>query len=795
MASFTQAWRALARRRTFTTVTLLTLALGIGLTTTTFSIVNGVLLRPLPFPDGDRLVSLYEASPSRGQRASLIAPARLEDWHRLNRTFVAMAGSYTENITDTSGGEPERLAGRRVTPRFFEVFAMTALRGRTFTASEEAFGGPTVAVISEDFWTRRFQRRDDAIGSRLVVSGVGYTIVGVMPRAFATGSVDAWLPAQLAPGLAQIREARFLSGVARLKPGVTIAQARDDLARVQADLAAAFPRTDRDWSADVRDLKDVRVGEYRRPLLVVFAAVGLLFAIAVANVAGLVFVQLHRRGSEFAIRAAIGASRAQIALAIMREMSLLALGGAVLGAAAAYWMTQIAAARFLTIPRMGEVALDGRALAFVAGASAIATLVFGMAPALVTANGRPAAALSSVGRGVTGGRPRLQTAIVVAQLALGLVLAGTAALLVRSYVAMTRADGGFATDGVLTFHVAAAWDEDRLHIGQLQTRLLEQLQSMPGVRAAGFTNFLPATGATLRYQVIVDGLSGEERGGAFTVGQRTISDGYPAALRLPLLSGSWCHPTKSDFGANVVRDALVNRAFVERFAQGQNLAGRGLRFTQGAARFQITGVVGDVREDGPAAQPVPFVYLCLPAGAWPDPEYVVRVDGDARALIPAIRAALKTADPSRPLFGVKPLADVVDAALDQPRLNATALAAFATAAIALAALGLYGLLTLLVSQRRRELGVRMALGATPRELASVVIGGAARLVVPGLVIGMALLFVAGRFLRALLFGVGPHDMLAVAGATAALGVASTLAILIPVRQAASVGVADAMRLE
>ena len=180
MASFTQAWRALARRRTFTTVTLLTLALGIGLTTTTFSIVNGVLLRPLPFPDGDRLVSLYEASPSRGQRASLIAPARLEDWHRLNRTFVAMAGSYTENITDTSGGEPERLAGRRVTPRFFEVFAMTALRGRTFTASEEAFGGPTVAVISEDFWTRRFQRRDDAIGSRLVVSGVGYTIVGVM---------------------------------------------------------------------------------------------------------------------------------------------------------------------------------------------------------------------------------------------------------------------------------------------------------------------------------------------------------------------------------------------------------------------------------------------------------------------------------------------------------------------------------------------------------------------------------------------------------------------------------------
>jgi putative ABC transport system permease protein len=792
VAPFLQAWRALARRPTFTFLAVATLALGITVTTTAFSVVNRVLLRPLPFPDGDQLVAVYEASPARGQRASLIAPVRLEEWQRLNRTFTAISGSYSENVTDTSGPEPERIAGRRVMPRFFEVFGMTPLAGRTFVPSEEPFGGSGAAVIGEDYWARRFGRSPAAIGARLIVGGAGFTIVGVMPRAFGGSATDVWLPAQMSPQLLQVRQARFLVGVGRLRPGVTPAQARDDLVRVQSDLGRQYPQSDKDWSADVRDMKDVRIGDYRRPIVMLFAAVALLFAIAVANVAGLVLVQLHRRAPEFAIRAAIGASRMQIVSGVMREIAILSIAGAALGSAGAYGLTGAIAAGALKIPRIAEVALDGPALAFAIAVSVLAAVLFGGLPALAAASRRPARALASIGRGSAGGSLRRQGAIVVCQLALGVVLAGSAGLLVRSYTAMTRVDLGFSPSGVLTFHVGAAWDEDRTRVGQFQERLVEALRAMPGVRDAGFANFLPASGATLRYQVIVDGLSSDEPGGAFTVGQRTVTPGYLRALAVPLAAGQWCADPRADLDSRRIRDVMVNRTFVDRYAAGQDLVGRRLRIAQGG-EFQIVGVLADVREDAASSPPFPFLYTCLPAGAWPDPEYVVRADGDPRALAAAIRSAVRSLDPTRPVFGMKTLPDVLDASLEQPRLNATALGGFAIAALVLAALGLYGLLMLLVSQRRQELGVRMALGATPRELAGVVIAGAGRLVGAGIAAGLGLSIGAGYLLRSLLFGVSPFDAAALGGSVVALAVIACVAVLVPARNASRASAMDAMR--
>ena len=277
--TFLQAWRALARRRAFMLATILTLAAGIGVTATMFTIVDSVLLRPLPFPDADRLVAVWEASPGTRDRVSLLAPVRVEVWHRLNRTFEAISGSYSDNVTDTSGHEPERLDGRRVVARYFDVFRMAPLAGRTFVADEERFGGPTAAVISEGLWARRFGRSPEAIGSRLVIGGAGYPIVGVMPRAFTTAATEVWLPAQLAPGLMQVREARFLGGVGRMKPGVTVAAAQRDLAAVQAALGEQFPRTDKDWSADVRDMKDVRVGNFLPALVIAPGLVGIVSAL------------------------------------------------------------------------------------------------------------------------------------------------------------------------------------------------------------------------------------------------------------------------------------------------------------------------------------------------------------------------------------------------------------------------------------------------------------------------------------------------------------------------------------
>ena len=795
-----QAWRALARRPLFTGAIVLTMTAGIGVTTAIFSIVDAILIRPLPFPDGDQLVSVYEASPSRRERTSLVAPARLVDWNRLNRSFAAISGSYSESVTDTSGAEPERLEGRRVMPRFFEVFAMAPLAGRTFVDDEERFGGATAAVISEPFWTRRFGRSRNAIGGRLVIGGRGYTIVGVMPRAFTSGlertalrtavSIDVWIPAQVAPQLLTIREARFLAGVGRMRPGVTLEQARSDLARVQQQLGEQYPRTDKDWGALLLDLKEARVGEYRRALVLLFGAVALLLVIAIANVAGLMLVQLRRRAAEFAIRSAIGATRGQVVTVVMREVAILSIAGGVGGTLAAAWLTRMIAS-VLTMPRISEVTIDGRALLFAGAATVLAAAAFGLVPTVYAVRRRLASLLSSAGRGVSANRYRLQGTLVVAQIALSVMLAGAAGLLVRSYGALSRVPSGFNTDHTLTFHVGAAWDEDRTRIGQLQEQLIHGLQLLPGVHAAGFTNFFPATGATLRMQVRVQGLAGPESDGNLTVGERTVTPGYLRALQVPLVAGEWCPEVRARPAAQ--RTAMVNARFVDEYASGENLIGRDLAVDQSADSWRIVGTVANIIEDGPSAPAAPYVYICMPAGSWPDPDYVVRANGDPAILMPPIRQLVRSLDPARPVFGVRRVDDIIGASLDQPRLNARLLTVFAGAALLLAAIGLYGMLTLLISDRRREFGVRMALGASRANLVRLVMTGAGRLITLGMTIGLLLTLAAGRVLQTQLFGVSAHDSRALAGGVLALAIVSALAIAIPARQAATVDPIEAIR--
>ncbi len=798
MRPFLIAARALRRRPAFAAAAILTLAFGIASTTTLFSVVDTVLLAPLPYPHGDRLVAVYEANPGRDQRTSLVAPARLDDWRRMTRTFDAISGSYTENVTDTSEAEPERLAGRRVMPGYFAVFETRPLAGRTFTADEERDGGPTVAVISEGLWTRRYGRSPAAVGRRLTIGGRGFTIVGVMPRSFSPArsatdvgaGVDVWLPAQLAPGLLAIREARFLGGVARMKPGVTIDQAREDLQAVQRQLGEQYPRTDRDWSITIMDMKELRIGDYRRALTLVFGAVAVLLLIAVANIAGLMLVQLHRRARELAIRSAIGASRARVIGAVMSEALVITAAGAALGGVASVWLVQLFASVFTSIPRMNELTLDWRALTFSAVTGLAASLIFGWLPALHATRGPLALTIAQGGRAVSGGRHRLQQALVAAQIALGLVLAGSAGLLVRSYEKLTRVDWGFNPAHVMTFHVGAGWNEDRVRVGRLQEQLVAELQRRPGVQAAGFTNFLPATGATLRYQISVDGLTSTDPGGTLMVGERTVTSGYLRALQVPLVAGELCPEVSAD--PKAPGTAVVNRRFVEQHAHGQNVIGRQVRFDWGRG-WRITGVVGDFIEDGPSAQVAPYVYVCMPAGSWPDPEYVVRAQGDPLTTTAQVREIVRSLDPSRALFGVRPVEEVIAEALDQPRLNARVLVLFAASALALASVGLYSVIMLLVTERRRELGVRMALGAAPSQVRRLVLAGAGRLVAIGLAAGFALLLAAARVMRALLFGVTPFDLPALGGAVLTLALVAVAAAVIPARRAASLSALDALR--
>jgi predicted permease len=355
--------------------------LGIAANTALFSVVDTVLWKPLPYPDAARLVTLLEASPAKSQKESLIAPALLEDWNRMSRTFTAISGFYSENVTDTSRAEPERLAGRRVAPRYFHVFGTRPLVGRAFTADEERLGGPQAAVISYGLWARRYGLDPRVTSRRLVLAGEGFSIVGVMPDNFAPTAIDVWLPARTPPFLLRQRNARFYSGVGRMKPGITLEQARSDLASVQSALGEQFPATDKGWSAAIRDMKAARVGDAARPLVLLFGAVAMLLLLTVTNVAGLVLAQLHQRERELAIRASIGATRGQVMVAVMREIGLLAAAGAVAGWAVASESLRLVARLFSDVPRINELAIDWRALAFAIAAGLVGSVAFGLLPA------------------------------------------------------------------------------------------------------------------------------------------------------------------------------------------------------------------------------------------------------------------------------------------------------------------------------------------------------------------------------------------------------------------------------
>jgi putative ABC transport system permease protein len=788
-----QAWRSLRRRPAYLTAAVVTLGFGAGVTTAVFSLVDTVLLKPLPYPDADRLVAVYESSPSAREKTSLVAPGRLEEWNRLNRSFGALSGSYSENVTDTSGAEPERLEGRRVAPRFFSVYGMPPLAGRPFTDAEEQANGPGAAVISERFWTRRFNRDASAVGRSLLIGGRSYEIVGVMAGVFTSAATDVWLPAQTPPGLMRVRDARFMGGIGRLRPGVSFETAARELASIQEVLAREFPKTDAGWSAEIRALKEVRIGNSRRGLVLVFGAVASLWVIAVANIAGLTLVQMHRRGRELAIRAALGASRARVIGAVVREGLLVATIGGALGAGLAAWLVALMPTLLSTTPRINELTLDWRALSFVTTTSLLAACAFSLAPALAASRPHLGRTIAAGGRSVAGGDHLLQRLLVVGQVALSVVLVGTATVLVSSYNNLTHVETGFDSANTVTFHVGARWDEDRTRVGRLQEQLIASLEQLPHVQAAGLTNFLPATGATLRYQVRVDGLSGPNADGSMTIGARMISGGYLRAIRAQLVAGDWCPGPKMDFKAP--RTVMVNQRFIEAHAQNQNLVGRSMWLTQApGSPLTIAGVIGNLAEDGHATSPVPYVYTCDSAGAWPDPEYVARTD-DPRAFASDLRRLVRELDPDRAVFGLRPLQEVLDAALDQPRLGAAMLGLFAVAAVTLAAIGLYSLFMLVVSERAREMAVRLAIGAEPWQLVQLVLAGAGRLLGVGIVAGIVLTVAADRLLRGVLFGVSPLDARALAAAALTLAVVSAIAVAGPALKAARIAPIGALKGE
>ncbi|MGH9393232.1 MAG: FtsX-like permease family protein, partial [Terriglobales bacterium] len=431
-----------------------------------------------------------------------------------------------------------------------------------------------------------------------------------------------------------------------------------------------------------------------------------------------------------------------------------------------------------------------------AAISALAAAGFGLGPALAATRPRLAALLASLNAGAPGGRRRLQRGLVVGQLALTVLLVASAGLLLRSFYNLTHVGAGFDADHVVTFHVGAAWNEDRTKIAVLQTSLLTQLQAMPGVAAAGFTNFLPASNATLQYQIKLAGLAGNGAAGTYSVGERSISPGYLSALRVPMVAGQDC-PAMARNPQSPGR-ALVNRSFVDTYLRGESVVGRAFRWSQDPPNIpasQIVGVVDDVRENSLGAAPTPFLYSCIAPGAWPDPEYVVRTAGDPAATMAALRGVVARVAPARAVFGLERLQNVISTSLEQPQLDARFLSLFAGFALLLAAVGLYSLMSLLVAGRKRELGVRIALGASRKQVAKLVLAATGRLLIWGALAGLLLTWAADRLLESLLFGVHPLDALTMAATLAVLALIAAAAAWIPARRAAATDPLTALRAD
>jgi putative ABC transport system permease protein len=790
------AVRTLKASWTFSLAVIATLTLGIGANTAVFSAIDAVLLRPLPYPEPGRLVVMHEwrAKPRNADRP--VAPSRLEDWNRMNRTFQAISGYYMEDTVDATGPLPVRLKRAIVAPRFLEVMGVAPEIGRDFTQADEHFHGVTglSVLISDRYWRTHFHGDPGAIGQPLMKDRKSARVIGVMPPGFAfpDESVDLWFVNAPDAPYARDRRETWFTAIGRMKRGVAEGQARADLDLVQRRLGREYPATDADLSVKLESLRETTIGGERASLWLLFAGVTLLLLIACVNVSSLLLARCVERGHEFSVRYSLGASRAVVASQVMVESLILALAGSAAALVVALVCGRAMKSMAAAIPRIGGIGMDWRVFAYAAACAVVVTLISGLYPALRAGLAAPAGWLAKGGRTEVTRGGRAQAVLVGVQVALAVCLLAGAGLLVRSFAAMTQVSPGFEASHVLVFRLTGGYGEtgDVPRLMSRVNQVLDALRRMPGVEAASASVFLP--GVPVEYPLeLTSPDSGFEPERRVTAETRYVSSGYFETMRIPVLVGSGCD-TRLE-GAGVV----VNRSFVSAYYEGRTAIGRHLAERvdpYGFGTREIRGIVGDAREAGLDRAPGPAVYWC---GAPIDPGryYLVRSAGDPAALAAAVRRALKEIEPSRAVYDVAPLERHLSEAYGDVRLRMELLGLFALTALMLACVGMYGTLTYFVGRRRKEIGLRMALGAGRARLALRFAGRGMAVAGVGMAAGLGLSAWAVRLMAGMLYGVKPEDPVTFAWAAMAMMGVALAATSIPAVRASRVKPMDALREE
>jgi putative ABC transport system permease protein len=800
MRNVRYAVRTLAHTPGFALTIVLTLALGIGANTAVFSAIDTVLLRPLPFPDGDRLVVVSQTREGSGE--TRIAPLRLQDWNRLNTTFEGLAGHYVDDVVDSTGDLPQRFRRAFVTRGFFDVLRVPPAMGRGFVASEHSLQGSIAMIISDRRW--RSLGADPQIIERTVKTPyISLTTIGVMAAdfQFPAKDVDVWSADDENAPWAQSRALTWFTGIGRLRPGVTLAQAEADLNRVQAQLAQQYPNTDRGVRVRVTPLKDTVVGDSGASLWLLFGSVSVLLLIACTNIAALLLSRAASREQEISVRYSLGGSRRAVAAQLLTEAAVLAMSGALVGLFVAAVASRAFRSLAPELPRVNEIAIDGRILLYTVGSAVVVALLCGLFPALRGARGvRP---LTTFSRTRISPRHSIQWLLVGVQVALSVMLLAGAGLLLRTVDALSRVDPGFDANRVLTLRVSGTygWETTGGAVQRIN-RVIDGIAALPTVEAVAITSTLPGVRDTQQLEFeLAEGRSASAP--RMLAETRVVSPAYFQVLRIPLVAGDLCRrPVDAGGKMGVATDVMVNRRFADLYLSGREAIGLHLTggldtlvkngHLSGAPPSRIVGIVGNARERGADYDPAPTVYTCFSAPN-PAPWHIIRTSGDPMAMAETIRRKIHDVEPQRSVYDVVALDNRIGDAYSQNRLRTWLLTAFAMTALSLVCAGVYGTLSYTANLRRREVALRLALGALRHRVVQELMTTSVRIVSTSTAFGLVLALLFTQSLSTMLYGVSPADPVTLAGVIAVVAGVAFIAAVIPAARAAFVQPMRALR--